>query len=307
MTLEQLRIFVAVAEREHVTRAAEALGLTQSAVSSAIAVLETQYRVPLFHRIGRRVELSAEGRQFLEEARQVLARASTAERILSDLSGLKWGSVTVQASQTIASYWLPVRLMSFRQTFPQIAVSLTIGNTSQVAKAVGDGSAELGFVEGLVDDPCLELTEVDRDRLVIVVAPNHPWARKQRPTLADIVESEWILRESGSGTRSEFERAISAYGVSADRLRVALELPSNEAVRTAVEAGAGATAISEMIAAPALQSGALVCVPFRLPERVFHIVQHRNRYKSRAGCAIRNLMTTWKQIDSFPVPNELVM
>jgi DNA-binding transcriptional LysR family regulator len=307
MTLEQLRIFVAVAEREHVTRAAEALGLTQSAVSSAIAVLETQYRVPLFHRIGRRIELSAEGHHFLDEARQVLARASTAERFLSDLSGLKWGSVAVQASQTIASYWLPSRLMSFHQAFPHITVNLTIGNTSRVAKAVSDGTAELGFVEGLVDDPSLELTEVDRDRLVIVVAPGHPWSRKQRLSVTDILDSAWILRESGSGTRSEFERAIAVYGISLDRLRVPLEFPSNEAVRTAVEAGAGATAISEMIAAPALQSGTLVCVPFRLPERVFHIVQHRNRYKSRAGCALRDLMMTWKQIDSLPAANQLVM
>lgn len=307
MTLEQLRIFVAVAEREHVTRAAEALGLTQSAVSSAIAVLEAHYQLALFHRIGRRIELSAEGRLFLDEARALLLQSATAERLLSDLSGLKWGRVSVQASQTIASYWLPVRLMSFHQTFPQVAVDLSIGNTAQVAKAVGNGSAELGFVEGRVDDPCLELWEVDRDRLVVVVAPSHPWARKKRLTPADIASSGWILRESGSGTRSEFERAIGAYGISAERIHVTLELPSNEAIRTAVEAGAGATAMSELVVAPALRSGTLVSVPFDMPERIFHIVQHHTRYRSRAGSAFRELITKWKAIGPFSTANQLVM
>ena len=141
MTLEQLRIFVAVAEREHVTRAAEALRLTQSAVSAAIAALEAHYGVSLFDRVGRRIELNEEGRTFLGEARAVLARAAAAELALSELSGLKRGTLTVQASQTIASYWLPARLVEFRRAYPSIDVKLSVGNTAQVAKAVADGGS----------------------------------------------------------------------------------------------------------------------------------------------------------------------
>jgi DNA-binding transcriptional LysR family regulator len=285
MTLEQLRLFVAVAKFEHVTRAAEAVNLTQSAVSAAIAALESRYGVKLFHRIGRRIELTDEGRQFLNEAHAVLARAEAAELALTEMSGLKRGVLVVKASQTIASYWLPSRLVAFRHAYPQIEVRLSIGNTAQVAEAVADGAAELGFIEGQIDDPMLELTVVDSDRLVIVVAKGHRWATKQRVLPEELVQENWVLREPGSGTRSEFEAALAKRGVSIGRLKVVLELPSNEAVRAAVEAGAGATAISELVAASGFRSGALSRVRFKLPDRTFHVVRHRERYHSRAGDA----------------------
>src|SRR5262249_10184228 len=113
MTLEQLRIFEAVAQREHVTRAAEALNLTQSAVSAAIAALEDRHAVALFSRVGRRIELTDAGRLFLDEASAVLARARAAELALSEIAGLERGALTIYASQTIASYSLPFRLVSF--------------------------------------------------------------------------------------------------------------------------------------------------------------------------------------------------
>ena len=107
MTLEQLRVFVAVAERQHVTRAARALNLVQSAVSAAVAGLEKRHGIKLFHRVGRGVELTEAGTCFLVEARAVLARAAAAETVLDEFGGLQRGSLFVQASQTIASYWLP--------------------------------------------------------------------------------------------------------------------------------------------------------------------------------------------------------
>lgn len=290
MTLEQLRIFVAVAEREHVTRAAEALHLTQSAVSAAVAALEGQYGVALFDRVGRRIELNEEGRIFLGEAQAVLARAAAAELALSELSGLKRGTLTVQASQTIASYWLPARLVAFHKAYPSIELKLSVGNSAQVAKAVADGAAELGFVEGRIDDPVLEQSVVDCDRLAIVVAPDHPWASLSELNVENLRQGEWILREAGSGTRSEFEAALDGHGLSAADLNVVLELPSNEAVRMAVEAGAGATAISELVVEPALRAGTLKAVKFALPERLFHTMRHRERYRSRAGRAFLDLI-----------------
>ena len=218
MTLEQLRIFVAVAECEHVTRAAEALRLTQSAVSAAVAALENRYNVTLFDRVGRRIELNEVGRLFLGEARAVLARAAAAELALSEMSGLKRGTLSVHASQTIASYWLSPRLVAFRGAYPQIEVKLAVGNTAQTAKAVIDGTAELGFVEGRVDDVALQQSTIDQDQLTIVVGAGHPWAHKKRLTEKDLVEGDWVLREPGSGTRSEFEAALSGRGVSPEAL-----------------------------------------------------------------------------------------
>src|SRR5690242_3588987 len=163
MTLEQLRLFVAVAEREHMTRAAAVLHRTQSAVSAAIAGLEAQSGVILFHRVGRRIVLTDEGRAFLAEARAVVAQADAAQRALADLAGMKRGLLSVMASQTIASYWLPPKLVAFRTAYPQVAVTALAGNTAEVARAVAEGQVEIGLVEGEVTDPLLEQTLVGHD------------------------------------------------------------------------------------------------------------------------------------------------
>ena len=127
MTLEQLRIFVAVAERQHVTEAARALNLAQSAASHAIAALEARHDTKLFDRVGRRIELTEAGHIFLAEARAVLARTEAAELALSEFGGLKRGTLSIQASQTIAGYWLPRHLVAFRRAYPQIKIRLAIG------------------------------------------------------------------------------------------------------------------------------------------------------------------------------------
>lgn len=291
MTLEQLRIFVAVAERQHVTRAAEALHLAQSAASAAIAALEARHGAKLFHRVGRGIELTEAGALFLTEARAVLARAEAAELVLAELGGLKRGTLAVQASQTIAGYWLPRHLVAFRRAYPGIDIRLGIGNTAQVAAAVHDGTAELGFVEGAVDNPALTVARVARDQLVLVVGPDHPWSSAESVAPAGLTETQWVLREPGSGTRSVFEAALAGFGIAPAALEVALELPSNEAVRAAVEAGMGATAISASVAAPSLESGLLHQLRLALPERDFNVLRHVERHRSSAGDALLAIIT----------------
>src|SRR5580692_11904609 len=292
MTLEQLRVFVAVAERQHVTRAAEALNIAQSAVSASIAALEGRHGAKLFHRVGRRIELTEAGALFLAEARAVLARAESAELVLSELGELKRGVLSVYASQTIAGYWLPRHLVAFRRSYPGVAIRLSIGNTSQAAAAVRGGEADLGFVEGEVDDPALISEPVARDQLVIVVGAEHPWSEVKGLSKQDLLNVDWVLREPGSGTRSGFEHALEGLGLSPRNLRVALELPSNEAVRAAVEAGMGAAVISASVAAPSIEAGLLHQVPFPLPVREFHVLRHSERNSSRAAKALLSLVAT---------------
>ncbi len=300
MTLEQLRIFVAVADRQHVTRAAESLNIAQSAASAAIATLEGRHGAKLFHRVGRGIELTVAGSLFLTEARAVLARAAAAELVLSELGALKRGTLLVQASQTTASYWLPRYLVAFRRAHPGIDIRLTIGNTSQVATAVKGGLAELGFVEGEIDDPVLESRIVAQDQLVVVVGPEHDWARAGTPEVpfspARLIESDWVLREAGSGTRSVFEAALEGFGLEPTRLRVVLELPSNESVRAAVEAGMGATAISASVAAPSIEAGLLQVVDLALPKRAFHVLRHGERYRSQAADALLAVIAAGRPI-----------
>jgi DNA-binding transcriptional LysR family regulator len=290
MTLEQLRIFVEVAQRQHLTQAAAALHLTPSAVSASVKTLEDRYGTALFHRVGRRIETSEAGRIFLDEARRTLASARAAEATLAELGELRRGSLSIHASQTIASYWLPALLVRFRQAYPAIDLRLEVDNTENVAQAVLQGMADLGFVEGAIDEPALAREVVGNDRMVVVVAPGHPWARGQPLEAADLLGAQWILREAGSGTRSAFEAALDAAGIPAGALRVDIGLPSNEAVRSAVMAGPYATAVSELVVASHLQAGLLAQASFDLPARSFSMLRHPERHRSRAAAAFEELV-----------------
>ncbi|MDQ0396226.1 LysR family transcriptional regulator [Labrys monachus] len=291
MTLEQLRIFVTVAEHEHLTRAAGMLHLTPSAVSSAVRVLEERYGATLFHRVGRRIELTDAAREFLPAARATLASAKAAELALSELGAGLRGSLTVQASQTIASYWVVPFLARYHDVHPAIDLRLEIGNTQSVAQAVLEGEADIGFIEGAIDEPALSSRVVAHDRLIVVVAPGHAWADGREIRAYDIATARWIMREAGSGTRSAFESALTARGVDAAALNVALVLPSNEAVRSAVRAGPYATVMSELVAGPDLQAGRLVRVGFDMPPRAFRLLRHKERYRTKASIMLEMAIT----------------
>ncbi len=285
MTLEQLRIFVAVAAREHLTRAAAELNLTQSAVSAAVAALEARHATRLFNRVGRRIELTAAGRLFLAEARAVLARAVQAEAVLNDLAGLQRGSLAVAASQTVGNYWLPAVLHRFRRAHPAVTVGLSIGNTEQVARLVLEGAAELGVVEGAVDEPALHALPVAEDELVLVASP--ALAPAAPPTAALLKTLPFVLREAGSATRT---LGLEALGLAVEDLQVILELPSNEAVRVAVEDGAGLAVLSRQAVAGSLEAGTLVRLDRDVGRRRFYALHHKERRPEAAAAALLDLM-----------------
>jgi DNA-binding transcriptional LysR family regulator len=178
-------------------------------------------------------------------------------------------------------------LVAFRQAYPGIALRVGISNTAQAAKAVSDGTAELGFIEGAIDEPALSCEQFGEDRLVIVVGPTHPWARRDRIEVGELTQSDWVLREVGSGTRSTFETSIEQLGLASRHLKVVLDLPSNEAILDTVEAGGGATVISELVAVAALQSGALRRIPIDLPARPFFVVG------GEVSCGLEHGFSLW--------------
>ena len=291
MTLDQLRIFVAVAERENMTRAAEAVHITQSAVSGAIAALEAQHQVRLFDRVGRRIELTEAGRMFLDDARAILARVDSARQALADRAGLRGGRIALVASQTIAGYWLPERLARFHQRYPAIALDVAIANTEGAARAVLAGEAELGFVEGPVDDPALAQWTIGADHMQMVGPP----FTEAQVTNAWLRSVSWVMREPGSGTRSSFEAALCDRGIDPAALTVALTLPSNEAVLSAVRAGAGHAVLSRLVVAPALDSGELAALVCDLPARPFFALRHKERYRSHATEALLAVIAGYEE------------
>lgn len=290
MTPEQLRIFIAVAERGHVKRAAAFLGMSQSAASAAIKALEASSGVQLFNRVGRSIELSPAGRRFLPEAKAVLERIAAARHVLDNAAGSIAGSLSIAASQTIAGYWLPRRLAAFQEEHPAVRLDVSIGNTRQVENLVLDGAADLGLVEGRTQSDLLRRTSVDADRLMLVVASSHPDVPLDASGRPDIASLRWIVREAGSGTREVLQDLARRNGVAFDSLSIFLVLPSNEAIARAVQAGAGATIISELVVGRAVEEGALRQLPLDLPARDFALISHRDRQPTMSQTALKSFL-----------------
>ncbi len=227
------------------------------------------------------------GRRFLPEAKAVLERVASAHNVLEHVSQTISGSLSIAASQTIASYWLPRRLALFHEAYPAVRLSVTIGNTRQVETNVLDGAADFGLVEGRTESDILRRAKVGVDRMMLVVARSHPEIAQSSPGHPDIRGLRWIIREGGSGTREVLEDLARRDGVSFADLQVFLVLPSNEAVRQAVEAGAGAAIISELVVARAVAEGSLRYVPLDLPKRDFAMITHRDRQASLAQMALK--------------------
>ena len=272
------------------THAATKLGLSQSAVSAAISALEARHDVRLFDRVGRRVSLTEGGRIFVREARAVLNRAETAELILNDLSTKPRGQLRLHASQTVASYWLPSRLMNLHARYPEIRVDLAVGNTSSVAAAVQEGRADLGLVEGEVSFGSLRRQVVDRDRLVLVMAAGHPLAGMPDLDVALYKEFPWVLREVGSGTRSELDANLAKEGLLSNELDIVLELPSNEAVLAAVASGDSLTILSGRAVAAMVSAGWVQAPDLPHGERPFTTLTHPQRHQTQALKTFQELL-----------------
>ncbi|MDB5561415.1 MAG: LysR family transcriptional regulator, partial [Hyphomicrobiales bacterium] len=201
------------------------------------------------------------------------------------------GALSIAASQTIASYWLPSRLLPFHASYPGLTLTLSAGNTETVAEAVLHGAADLGFIEGDIDAPALAERIVDQDHLLVVVGPQHPWSDGRRLAPDDLTQSPWVMREAGSGTRSMFENALRGKDFDPARLDLVLALPSNEAVRLAARGGKFAGVISELVAAEDLAAGKLKKAGFALPPRAFKMLWHKERYLSKAASVLAAMLT----------------
>lgn len=250
MTLEQLRIFLAVAEHLHFTRAAETLYITQPAVSAAIQSLETEYSVKLFHRVGRRVEITEAGKLLYVEAQKILEQVAIAERNLRELNNLQQGELRLGASLTIGNYWLPDKISQFQQDYPGIQVNCTLANAEEIAEGTASGRFDLGLISGDVKSTLrdsLVQEVVGRDRLQIVVGQSHPWFHHPIVEVQALLTTPWVMRESGSGAQQVFEQVLRSWGIDVSQLNVMLVLSSSEMVKAVVERGSGAAAIPELM------------------------------------------------------------
>ncbi len=252
--LASLRLLVDVGALGSLGRAARRAGISQPAASKRLSQLERDLQLPLVRRSATGSTLTTEGQVVVDWARQVL---ETVDHMLGAVVSLRAGAdrdLRVAASMTIAEHLMPRWLFRTRAAHPELHIGLEVANSEQVQRLVLDGAADIGFVEGPQVDRRLRTRTVATDRLVVVVAPDHPWAHRRAPLgRAELVQTPLVVREPGSGTRLTLEEILG--GQHAAPL---LELGSNEAVKGAVIAGAGPAVLSTLAVQSDLAGGTLV-------------------------------------------------
>src|SRR5437868_4144042 len=276
-TLRQLEVFLAVARDESVSRAAEALAMSQSAASGSLGDLERQFDVQLFDRLGKRLQLSELGRSVRGRAEALLDQARDLERLLDEQQEV--GRLRIGATLTIGNY-LAVPLMArFMRENRGARLSLAVANTEEIARQVANFEIDVGLIEGEIEHPDLELTRWRDDQLVVFCGARHPFARKRRLDDDDLREADWIVRERGSGTRQTFDRAMRGL---LPELHLALELQHTEAIKGAVEAGLGIGCLSRITLEESFARGtSRPCrVPHRDFRRQFFFLLHKQKHRS---------------------------
>jgi DNA-binding transcriptional LysR family regulator len=275
ITLRQLEIFAAICQEGAITRAARRLGLSQAATSQALAELENQLQRRLFDRNGRRLEENAAGSELFPHAIDVLDRVRDIERG----AGTQSFNVRLCASLTVGNYMLPAFIGRFSRRHPDARFHMQVGNTQHVVASVRQFESDVGWIEGLAQDPLLHSLPWREDRLVIIAAPNHPLAGR-KATPAALAGASWVLREKGSGTREVFEEAIAG---TFSLLHVPVELGGIGAVKRAVMAGVGLSCISRSTIQLELRARqlSLVHVPWLNLRRQITLLMHRRKYLDR--------------------------
>jgi DNA-binding transcriptional LysR family regulator len=226
--IKQLKVFVQVAEHASFSRAAEVLVVAQASVSERIANLEKALGAKLLNRLGRKVELTQAGAMLLARAGKIIELRDETAREIRSFLGLCQGTVLMGGSTAPGEYLLPALLASFFKEYPEVKVNLTIGDSKQIVERVENGDLEIGLVGRHGQGENLVFRKTVRDKIVLIVHPNHAWTKKKQAVRADDLLTEpWILRERGSGTRAMADKHLKKIIPGGlDALRVVAELGS---------------------------------------------------------------------------------
>ena len=291
MNFHQLRIFHTVALHLSFSRAAEALGITQPAVSIQVQELEKSLGVTLFHRKPKGLRITEIGETVYAYSQQIFSLSNKMLRTVQEMQDLETGHLTLGASTTPGEFVLPMAVGQFRRLYPGIQVELVIGNTRSIIQRIMNREIDLGMVGEHTPEHSDELDMIDYldDEIVLVTAPSHPIAKLQPVTPGQVGQHGLIVREEGSATRQTAERHLRDLGAEPN---VELELGSNQAVKQAAAAGGGIGVISRLGIVAEVKAGMLTVLEVQgwNCRRPLTLVQPKDRYLSPAQRAFREFL-----------------
>ena len=282
MADRRLQVFHAVAKHLSFTKAAEALFMTQPAVTFQIRQLEEQFNTRLFDRAQGRITLTPAGQLALDYAERILGLSAELDKRLKEMSGQLAGPLLIGASMTIAEFLLPQILGEFKARHPGIAPRLFVANSEAVQARIAERTLDLGFIEGeshlasLITDVCCQ------DELQVVCAPSHPLAKKRSVSPKELTEHAYVSREPGSGTREVIDSYLQKAGLALDSLQLVMEAGSPESLKGLAATGLGFAIMSRASVTKEVRLGELVQVALapRLI-RELSVVYPKERFQSR--------------------------
>ena len=282
MADRRLQVFHAVAKHLSFTKAAEALFMTQPAVTFQVRQLEEHFNTRLFDRAQGRISLTPAGRVVFEHAERILAMSADLEARMREMSGQVAGPLLIGASTTIAEYLLPGILGEFAKRHPSIVPRLFVANSEVVQARVAERSLDIGFIEGESRLPSLASEVCCEDELQVMCAPGHPLARQPEVAPRTLFEHGYISRELGSGTREVIDVYLRKAGLGLDVLHVVMEASSPEALKGLVATGLGIAIMSRATVTKEVRLGELVAIPLSPPlMRSLSAVYAKERIHSR--------------------------
>jgi DNA-binding transcriptional LysR family regulator len=282
MADRRLQVFHAVAKHLSFTKAAEALFMTQPAVTFQIKQLEEHFNSRLFERGHGRITLTPAGDIVLEYAERILALSAELDTRLKEMTGQIAGPLLVGASTTIAEFLLPQVLGSFKSKYPGVLPRLFVANSGTVENRVAEHTLDIGFIESPSHLPTVASDVCCEDELQVVCAPAHPLAKLKSVAAKELLEHPYISRETGSGTREVTDLYFQKAGIRPDSLKIVMELGSPEALKGLVATGLGFAIMSRATVAKETRLGQLVRVPLspRLI-RNLSVVYPKEKFRSR--------------------------
>ncbi len=282
MADRRLQVFHTVARLLSFTKAAEALHMTQPAVTFQVRQLEEYFNTRLFDRTHNRISLTEAGSRIYEYADKIFVLYAEMENSVREMTGEISGALTIGASTTIAEYMLPALLGDFKAKYPDVGIHLKVSNTDGIVGMVENNTIDLGVVEAPVANRNLVVEKCRADQLVAIVPIGHPEAERETVGYADLIKYPFICREEGSGTREVISEYLETFSEGSDGLQITMELGSPEAVKGAVEAGMGISVISRATIQKELKLGTLVAIELDPPlQRPFSFVHQKQKFRAR--------------------------
>ncbi|MGE6227318.1 selenium metabolism-associated LysR family transcriptional regulator [Paenibacillus chitinolyticus] len=245
LNFHQLHIFYTVAEKGSFSHAAQALHMTQPAVTMQVQSLEDHFGIKLFHRSTKKIELTEAGRTLIPYARKCVELIRETENAMTGFTAMAEGRLQLGASLTMGEYILPRLLGPFRKEYPNISVAMKVMNTTQILDEIFAHQLTFGLVEAPIQHPDVHTEAILSDELKLIVPAGHPLAEMETIRMEDVFRYPFVLREEGSGTRRVMEEELERAGIACSGMDIVMELGSTGAIKSAVEAGLGISILSQ--------------------------------------------------------------